>query len=137
MAHLCTKIHCGPPHAPTVMPIGLWLLGGLGPHTRWPKLALDCSFLEKIEKNWPWGSWKYVFLGANSFSVHVQAHFMGTKLLHPIASPTIGGGRVATSFTVQLHFHIWQRYGKPNPNPNIVTSLPCSNYFSSLPTPPC
>ena len=53
MAIAPEKIHCGPPHAPTAWPIALWLLGGLGPHTRWPKLPLDCSFLEKIEKNWP------------------------------------------------------------------------------------
>ena len=39
---------------------------------------------------------------------------------------------MTTSFSVQPHFHIWQRYNKPNPNPNIVPSLHCTNYFFIL-----
>ena len=46
-------IPAGPPWAPVPSPNALWLLGGLGPHTQWPKLPLDCNFLEKNEKKWP------------------------------------------------------------------------------------
>ena len=69
-----------------------------------------------------------MFLRTNLSSVHVQAHFMGTKLLCPMAQQ-LGGARMATSLIIQLYFHIWQLCDNAGPTPNIALPLNYSTTF--------